>query len=78
MRQPKVIKEGNDYTGIIEDQKKVYYYKNVVTTAVLVIKKIQWAAHSDMDGRNYCPICKGYKPSHKKNCIVASLIRENK
>lgn len=54
------------------------HYEGIITLAVIIIKKLQWEAHSIMDGRHYCPICKGYKPSHKKNCIVAAFIRENK
>jgi len=57
---------------------KTSYLKNALIVAILLIKKMQWASHSDMDGRYYCPICYGYKPSHKKNCIVAILLRENK
>ena len=58
--------------------KNIRYYENLIVIMLDIIKKLQWAAHSDMDGRQYCPICYGYKPSHKKNCIVAGTIRENK
>ena len=57
---------------------KAPYLKHVLAIAIVFIKKMQWASHSDMDGRSYCPICYGYKPSHKKNCIIAAFIRNSK